>query len=102
VTLEAQINFYLSERYPKILPVITRDGNKREKEISGCHYMHICWRRIVKHYHPRKFPHATEIRAKAANLCRYAIEYRYSIAQSEEEAYELRAAYKSVENAEAK
>lgn len=101
MTLEAQINFYLSERYPKLMQVIShRGGEHYEKEISGCHYMHICWKRIFKNYHPRKFPHGTEIRKRAAELCRYSIEYRYSLCKEEEEANELRAAYKSVENAE--
>ena len=102
MTLESQINFYLSDRYPKLLPVVTRNGHKSEKEISGAHYMYISWRRIVKNYHPRKFPKGTEIRQKAADLCKYAIEYRYSVSQDEEEIAELRAAYKSVENAETK
>ena len=101
MNLEAQINFYLSERYPKTLNWVSQRGGEHiEKQISGCHYMHIHWSRIYKLYHPRKFPHKTEIRKKAAVLCRYAIEYRYSLCRDEEEINLLRNAYQSVLNAE--
>lgn len=102
MTLESQINFYLSERWPKILPITTTYGQKFTRQISGCHYMYINWRRIVKNYHPRKFPHGTEIKQKAADLCKYAIEYRSSYSTNEVEVLELKAAHKSVSNAEVK
>lgn len=96
---EAQINFYLSERWPKSLFVVTKHGDKRLIDIDGFHYMYISWRRIYALYHPRKFPIDGELRGRAAHLCKCAIEYALSKTKKGEEADELKAAYKSVINA---
>lgn len=85
--LEAQINFYLSERNP----------NKPK----GYHYQFISWKRIVNLYHPRKFQAYTELRQLAAALCRYAIEHAASKSLDQTEMLELKAAYKTIDNAEA-
>lgn len=96
---EAQINFYLSERWPKTLFVVTKNGDKKLVDIDGFHYMYISWRRIYALYHPRKFPIDGELRGRAAHLCKAAIEYALSKTKKGEEAEELKAAYKSVINA---
>lgn len=102
MTLEAQINFYLAERWPKTLFTVSRNGDKKERDIEGYHFQFIAWRKIIRNYHPRKFAMETEIRAKAALLCKNAIEYRLSKTRNPEEAQELKTSYKSILNAEAK
>ena len=96
MTPEAQINFYLSERVPGKFVIINKHGDKIEKQIYGFHFQFIAWQRIAQLYHPRKFPLVGHLRSLAGKLCRYAIEYWLSKTIKENEAYELKKAYKSV------
>lgn len=100
MNVEAQIRFYLSAREPAILSTITMSGAKKQREITGYHFQYICWKRIIALYHPRKFPIQSPVRQLSADLCRYAIENALSKTLEKGDALELRASYKSVNNAQ--
>ena len=100
MTIEAQITFYCSEREPKVLNTVMRNGDHRKRQITGYHFQFMSWKRIVQLYHPRKFPIGGKVRQMAADLCRYAIENALSKTLEKGDALELRASYKAINNAE--